>query len=187
MDAFDTHLPKEIVSDPLYNSLNPRSEEYVVAGKIYLDKDGFSPLHAAAAAGQVETVRATLGVENKLCRLKDRDGKTPLHVAAMRGKIDVIREIVASCVDCVEDETVQGQTALHLAVLHQEIEAVIAIVELITETNRFDVLNKKDEQGNTALHLATWRKNRQVRRIKLRSNSFLRVESNSVFLLPTGD
>lgn len=163
------HLPKEIVSDPLYNSFNPRSEEYVVAGKILrqrsvfdLDKNGFSPLHAAAAAGQVETVRATLGVEKKLCRLKDRDGKTPLHVATMRGKIDVIREIVASCVDCLEDETVQGQTALHLAVLHLEIEAVIAIVELITETNRFDVLNKKDEQGNTALHLATWRKNRQV-------------------------
>lgn len=169
MDAFETHLPKEIVPDPLYNSFNPRREEYVVAGKILrqrsvfdLDKDGFSPLHAAAAAGQVEAVRAILGIDTKLSRLKGRDGNTPLHVATMRGKIDVIREIISSCVDCVEDETVQGQTALHLAVLHQEIGAVIAIVELITETNRIEVLNKKDEQGNTALHLATWRKNRQV-------------------------
>ncbi|ESQ43460.1 hypothetical protein EUTSA_v10015548mg [Eutrema salsugineum] len=171
MDAFETHLPKEIVPDPLHNSFNPRREEYAVAGKILrqrsgfvfdLEKDGFSPLHAAAAAGQVEAVKTILGLDEKLCRLKGRDGKTPLHVATMRGKTDVIREIVSSCVDCLEDETVQGQTALHLGVLHQEIGAVIAIVELITEKNRIDVLYKKDEKGNTALHLATWRKNRQV-------------------------
>uniref|UniRef100_A0A1J3DUN7 Ankyrin repeat-containing protein n=1 Tax=Noccaea caerulescens TaxID=107243 RepID=A0A1J3DUN7_NOCCA len=169
MDAFEIHLPKEIVSDPPHNSFTPRREENVNTGKILrqrsvfdLDKDGFSPLHAAAAAGQVETVRAILGIDKKLCRLKGSDGKTPLHVATMRGKIDVIRELVLTCVDSVEDDTFQGQTALHLAVLHQEIGAVIAIVELITETNRIQVLYKKDEQGNTALHLATWRKNRQV-------------------------
>lgn len=172
MDAFEIHLPKEIVPDPPHNSFTPRREENVSTGKILrqrsvfdLDKDGFSPLHAAAAAGQVETVRAILGIDKKLCRLKGSDGKTPLHVATMRGKIDVIRELVLTCVDSVEDETFQGQTALHLAVLHQEIGAVIAIVELITETNRIQVLYKKDEQGNTALHLATWRKNRQVRTI----------------------
>ncbi|CAN7115187.1 unnamed protein product [Brassica rapa subsp. narinosa] len=170
MDAFETHQPREIATHPLHNSFSPRSEEYVVAGKFPrerssvfdLDKDGSSPLHAAAAAGQVETVRAILGIDKKLCRLKGRDGKTPLHVAAMRGKTDVIREIVSSCVDCVEDETVQGQTALHLAVMHQGIGAVVAIVELITEMNQIEVLYEKDEQGNTALHLATWRKNRQV-------------------------
>ncbi|CAH8382321.1 unnamed protein product [Eruca vesicaria subsp. sativa] len=168
MDAFEIHQPREIMTAPLHNSFNPRSEEYVVAGKFPrqrsvfdLDKEGLAPLHAAAGAGQVDTVRAILGLDKKLCRLKSRDGKTPLHVAAMRGKTDVIREIVSSCIDCLEDETVQGQTALHLAVMHQEIGAVVAIVELITETNR-EVLYKKDEQGNTALHLATWRKNRQV-------------------------
>ncbi|KAH0937903.1 hypothetical protein HID58_005364 [Brassica napus] len=135
MDAFETHLPKEIVPHPLHSSFNPRLEEYVVAGKILpqrsvfeLDKEGFSPFHAAAAAGQVETVRAILGIDKKLCRLK-------------------------------EDETVQGQTGLHLAVLQQEVGA---IVELITETDRNDVLYKKDEQGNTALHLATWRKGREA-------------------------
>lgn len=172
MDAFETHLPKEIVPDPPHNSFTPRREENVSTEKILrqrsvfdLDKDGFSLLHAAAAAGQVETVRAILGIDKKLCRLKGSDGKTPLHVATMRGKIDVIRELVSTCVDSVEDETFQGQTALHLAVLHQEIGAVIAIVELITEMNRIQVLHKKDEQGNTALHLATWRKNRQVRTI----------------------
>ncbi|KFK26730.1 hypothetical protein AALP_AA8G285300 [Arabis alpina] len=171
MDAFETHLPKEIVPDSLHNSFNPRRDEYAIAGKILrqrsdfvfdLDKDGFSPLHAAAAAGQVETVRAILGIDTKLCRLKGRDGNTPLLAAVMRGKTDVIREIISSCVDCLEDETVQSQTALHLAVLHREIGAVIAIVELITETNRIDVFSKKDEHGNTALHLATWRKNRQM-------------------------
>ncbi|CAN8302300.1 unnamed protein product [Cochlearia groenlandica] len=171
MDALETHLPKEIVPEPLHSSFNLRREEYAIAGKILrqrsgfvfdLEKDGFSPLHAAAAAGQVDTVRAILGIDKKLCRVKGRDGKTPIHVAATRGKIDVIKEIVSSCVDCLEDETVQGQTALHLAVLNQEIGAVITIIELITQTNRIEVLYKKDEQGNTALHLATWRKNRQV-------------------------
>ncbi|KAL0710401.1 hypothetical protein Bca4012_017379 [Brassica carinata] len=159
MDAFETHQPREIVTDPLQNSWKFTRQRSSVFD---LDKEGFSPLHAAAGAGQAETVRAILGIDKKLCRLKGRDGKTPLHVAAMRGKTDVIREIVSSCVDCLEDETVQGQTALHLAVMHQEIGAVVAIVELITETNRIEVLYKKDEQGNTALHLATWRKNRQV-------------------------
>ncbi|XP_056855691.1 ankyrin repeat-containing protein BDA1 isoform X2 [Raphanus sativus] len=166
-----SQMSKGVFCNRIINRDGPSwSEEHVVAGKfprqrssVYdLDKEGFTPLHAAAGAGQVETVRAILGIDKKFCRLKGRDGKTPLHVAAMRGKTDVIREIVSTCVDCVEDETVQGQTALHLAVMHQETGAVIAIVELITETNRIEVLYKKDEQGNTALHLATWRKNRQV-------------------------
>lgn len=104
-------------------------------------KEGFSPLHAAAADGQVEKVRAILGNDKKLCRLKGRDRKTHFHVAAVRGKTDVMREIGSSCVDCIEDETVQGQTGLHLAVLQQEIGAVVAIAELSTETNQVEVLH----------------------------------------------
>ncbi|XP_010536562.1 PREDICTED: ankyrin repeat-containing protein At5g02620 [Tarenaya hassleriana] len=145
--------------------LNPLRSAYAREPDLVyeLDNDGFTPLHKAASAGQAEIVRGILGIDGGLCRLKGgREGETPLHVAAVKGKVDAIREMVRSCADCVEDTTVQGQTALHLAVQHHRYEAVDAMVEMIRESKRGNVLNMKDEQGNTPLHLATWRKQRRV-------------------------
>ncbi|KAK6262074.1 hypothetical protein QUC31_007890 [Theobroma cacao] len=127
-----------------------------------VNKDGFSPLHIAAANGHIEVVRELLSVDRKLCCLEGREKKTPLHLAAMIGRIDVITEMLLSCAECIEGVTVQRETALHLATKNSQFEAVKVMVDWIIEMKKEDVLNLKDEQGNTVLHLATWKKQRQV-------------------------
>ena len=127
-----------------------------------LNQDGFSPIHMAAANGHQEVVMELLKFDWKLCHLEGRDEKTPLHCAAMKGKVDVVRVILSACKECIEDVTVQKEIALHLAVKNSQYEAVRVLVEKVREMRREDVLNMKDEHGNTILHLATWRKQRQA-------------------------
>lgn len=127
-----------------------------------LNQDGFSPLHLASANGYIDIVRELLKIDNSLCRLEGRERRTPLHSAAIKGRGDVISELIRACGDCVEDVTVQGETALHLAVKNCQFESIKVLVEWMREMNKRFVLNMKDEKGNTVLHLATWRKQRQV-------------------------
>ncbi|EOY22731.1 Ankyrin repeat family protein, putative [Theobroma cacao] len=132
-----------------------------------VNKDGFSPLHIAAANGHIEVVRELLSVDRKLCCLEGREKKTPFHLAAMIGRIDVITEMLLSCAECIEGVTVQRETALHLATKNSQFEAVKVMVDWIIEMKKEDVLNLKDEQGNTVLHLATWKNQRQANEVSI--------------------
>ncbi|KAK8587519.1 hypothetical protein V6N13_086502 [Hibiscus sabdariffa] len=127
-----------------------------------LNKDGFSPLHMAAANGHVEVVRELLNVDRKLGCIEGRDNKTPLHFAAMKGRVDVIGEMFSCCAECIEGVTVQKETCLHLTVMNIQFGAIKVMVQWILERQKEDLLNLKDEQGNTILHLATWKKQRHA-------------------------
>ncbi|KAL6291286.1 hypothetical protein ACE6H2_008796 [Prunus campanulata] len=127
-----------------------------------MSNDGFSPIHIASANGYLEIVRELLKVDPRLYQLKGRDEWTLLHYAASRGRIDVIREMALSCPESVEDVTIQGETALHLAVKRSQCEAIKALVELVREMNKVNILNMKDKLGNSVLHLASWKKQHQV-------------------------
>ncbi|KDP22491.1 hypothetical protein JCGZ_26322 [Jatropha curcas] len=127
-----------------------------------INQYGFSPMHMAAANGHVEIVRELVKVDRGLCRLEGKDEKTPLHCAAIKGRTDIISVILLSCPDSVEDVTVQGETALHLAVKSSQFQAVKVLVDWIREMNREDILSPKDELGNTVLHIAAWKKQRQA-------------------------
>lgn len=128
-----------------------------------LNQEGFSPMHIASANGYFEIVRELLKVDPILCRLNGRDQWTPLHYAAARGRVDVVGEMVLACPESVEDVTTQGETALHLAVKNSQFEAIKVVVELAIQLTKANVLNMKDKHGNTALHLATWKKQHQVK------------------------
>jgi ankyrin repeat protein len=54
------------------------------------NKTGWSPLHVAAAQGDVEVVRALVECGVDTTALAD-DGRTPLHVAAEAGHVEVVR------------------------------------------------------------------------------------------------
>ncbi|KAK3183327.1 hypothetical protein Dsin_030613 [Dipteronia sinensis] len=127
-----------------------------------LNEDGFSPMHMASANGCIEIVRELLKVDRKLCRLQGRENKTPLHLAVIKGRVDVVSEILSACGECLEDVTVQRDTAMHLAIKNYQFEVIRVMVDWIREMKKEHVLNMKDEHDNTALHLATWKKQRQV-------------------------
>ncbi|CAK7336912.1 unnamed protein product [Dovyalis caffra] len=127
-----------------------------------INQEGFSAVHMAAACGCVEIVQELLKVDPRLSRLEGKENVTPLHCAAIKGRAEVISVMLSSCPDCIEDLTVQKETALHLAIKNNQFEAVKALVDWIREMDKEDILNVKDELGNTALHLATWKKQRQA-------------------------
>ncbi|CAB4271153.1 unnamed protein product [Prunus armeniaca] len=124
-----------------------------------INNDGFSPMHIAFASanGYLEIVRELLKVDPRLYQLKGRDEWTPLHYAASRGRVDVVVEMVLTCPESVEDVTIQGETSLHLAVKRSQFEAIKALVELVREMNKVNILNIKDNNGNSVLHLAGWK------------------------------
>nr|XP_048326765.1 ankyrin repeat-containing protein BDA1-like [Ziziphus jujuba var. spinosa] len=127
-----------------------------------VNQDGFSPIHIAAAIGNMDTVREFMKVDQKLCRLEGRNRWTALHYAASRGKVDTIQEMLLACPESIEDVTVQNETALHLAVKNCQFQAINFMVTWVREMKKDEILDMKDEHGNSILHLATWRKQRQV-------------------------
>ncbi|KAM6582017.1 hypothetical protein CsatB_009019 [Cannabis sativa] len=127
-----------------------------------VNEDGFSPIHIASANGYLEIVREFLKVDQGLCRIEGRNKWTPLHFAASRGWSNLIQELLLVCPQSLEDVTVQNETSLHLSIKNSQFEATEVLLAWIKEKKRDDILNMTDEFGNSVLHLATWRRHRQV-------------------------
>lgn len=127
-----------------------------------INQDGLSPMHMAASQGHVEIVKELLRIDPQLCRLRGREALTPLHLAAIKGNENVITEMFSTCPGCAADMNVKKESSLHLAVKNNQFEATKVMLEWIREKKREDVLNMKDGNGNSVMHLAVWRKQYQA-------------------------
>ncbi|KAI8026691.1 Ankyrin repeat-containing protein BDA1 [Camellia lanceoleosa] len=136
-----------------------------------LNEDSLSPLHIASAKGHVEIVKELLKADHKLCLVKGRERRIPLHYATIRGRVHVIRELILSSADSVVDMTARGETVLQLAVKNNQFEAFKDLVDHLKKFNKEDVLNRKDDQGNTFLHLAVSKKQYEVIDLVLKKNA----------------
>ncbi|RVX01800.1 Ankyrin repeat-containing protein BDA1 [Vitis vinifera] len=125
-----------------------------------------NPLHISSISGHVDFVKELIRLKPDFIKELNQDGFSPIHMAAANGHQEgrsmLFGVILSACKECIEDVTVQKEIALHLAVKNSQYEAVRVLVEKVREMRREDVLNMKDEHGNTILHLATWRKQRQA-------------------------
>ena len=127
-----------------------------------LNQHGYSSIHLAAANGHVNVVERLLGISHELCYLRGKGGLTPLHYASIKGRADTISLLLSSSPLCVVEETERGETALHIAVRNNQLEALRVLVEGLKRSNNLVIINWKDREGNTILHLAAARKNHQV-------------------------
>ncbi|KAJ9168305.1 hypothetical protein P3X46_019848 [Hevea brasiliensis] len=116
------------------------------------DVNGCTPLHQACSKGHLETTRELLRFDTDLSSLQDNDGRTPLHWAAMKGRVSIIDEILSVSLESAEMITKNGETVLHLGVKSNQFDAVKYLMETLNTTK---LINKPDNDGNTALHLAT--------------------------------
>lgn len=118
-----------------------------------LDKDGRSPIHLAALAGDNATLRpllAHLGEHHAhLVNAPDYHGLHPLHLAVRRDGERCLRLLVEGGAKINAPEQKSGHTALHLAVKENLFKVACT---LITEL-KADV-NACTFGGNTPLHLA---------------------------------
>ncbi|KAK3002926.1 hypothetical protein RJ639_018769 [Escallonia herrerae] len=119
------------------------------------DKHGWTPIHYAARLGHEKRV-------NQICLSDERskemgyltaDGdekKTALHLAASHGHVDVMMFLVACYPDCAEMVTSRGQNILHIAVKDEQEEVIKFVLQ---HSSLSSLINQKDNDGNTPLHL----------------------------------
>lgn len=144
-----------------------------------LNAEGYSPMHLASGSGHIQIAREIIKIDSNICRLKGKEGITPLHLAVLGGRVDVISEMLAKCEGCMEDVTVQKENALHLAAKNFQLESLWALLDWTRKMDKEEILNRKDENGNTILHFAVWKKQREVVEMLLR-NSFRNLEVNAI-------
>ncbi|PPD94434.1 hypothetical protein GOBAR_DD08563 [Gossypium barbadense] len=143
----------------------------------YSDSQPFilTPLHIAVAEGNtnfaLEIIKLYPFLSNKL----DPNGWCPFHVALLNYQIatvfrlleteldlhNLLREFLAVSPLSITDTTNQGQMALHIAVNKGNTEALKVLLSILRRSMyrnalywEHKVLNWKDENGDTVLHVA---------------------------------
>ncbi|XVF23814.1 hypothetical protein REPUB_Repub13aG0071900 [Reevesia pubescens] len=148
-----------------------------------LNRAGLTPMHLALKNEKTKLVLRLLRADKELVRVKGREGMTPLHYVAKMGNSNLLVDFLEDCPECIEDVTVQEETALHLALKNEQIEAFNLLVGWL-QRNRHkramhwesEIVNQKDNDDNTVLHIAAIRKQRQA--INLLLNCALPFDTN---------
>jgi TonB family protein len=105
-------------------------------------------IHDAAAAGNLEEIKALLEKNPELVSSKDERDWMPLHAAAWNGRTDAAELLLARGAD-VNAKNNKGETPLHLAAQKTDRR----MVELLRVKNA-DV-KAKDDRGKTPLEVAS--------------------------------
>ncbi|KAK8598985.1 hypothetical protein V6N13_076927 [Hibiscus sabdariffa] len=115
---------------------------------------GLSPLHLALKHECKKMVRGLITLNAQLIRVKAKGMITPLHYLAQNEDADLLAEFLSACPSSIEDTTVRCETAVHVAIRNGSIRCFKVLVGWLRRVDKEDVLNWKDEDGNTALHTA---------------------------------
>ncbi|XP_022764552.1 ankyrin repeat-containing protein BDA1-like [Durio zibethinus] len=139
-----------------------------------LNPDGFTPMHLALQNDRNQLLFELLKINKELIRVKGKKGVTLLHYAAEQGDADLLAKFLAACPQCIIDVTVGGQTALHIAAEKTKLEALELLARWLRRTHNKDggfweleVMNWKDKEGNTVLHVVASNTENQVEMIRL--------------------
>ncbi|XP_027153995.1 ankyrin repeat-containing protein At5g02620-like [Coffea eugenioides] len=117
-----------------------------------VDKFGWTALHYAAKFDHQEIARLLLSADRSTAYVaaKNDDSKTALHIAVIHGHVVLVQEILSHCPDCWVQITGKSRNILHLAVKHEKRE----VLEFVLQSSwASELINEKDNEGNTPLHL----------------------------------
>ncbi|XP_010448410.1 PREDICTED: ankyrin repeat-containing protein ITN1-like [Camelina sativa] len=150
-----------------------------------LNEDGFSPLHLAVENQQVDLALALVKFDPSLVRYHGRGGITPFHLVAKKGGVDLLTEFLRACPESIRDANANGQTALHITVMNKRYEELKILTGYMQRMRKSDaaytendVLNRRDREGNTALHLAAYENNHEAVKQLLKCISLYRNIQN---------
>ncbi|ESQ41524.1 hypothetical protein EUTSA_v10013476mg [Eutrema salsugineum] len=147
-----------------------------------LNTDGLTPLHLAVDHSHFWLVLEIVKIDPSLVRLQGRQGMTPLLLAVSREKIDMISEFFLICPESIVDANVNGENALHIAVKNNEDQReglkvlkvlmgwILRLCQKDAEWIEARVINRRDSDGNTPLHLAAYENNREAMKLMLESS-----------------
>ncbi|KAJ8763789.1 hypothetical protein K2173_003571 [Erythroxylum novogranatense] len=119
-----------------------------------LNAEGDSALHLALKLGHIDTTRAIINLNCELIRVKGKRRMTPLHAVVKMGHVSLLEEFLYSCPSSIEDLTTQNESPLHIATKNMKLGALRVLFGFAHRINKEDVLNLRDDDGNTILHIA---------------------------------
>ncbi|XP_057799740.1 ankyrin repeat-containing protein BDA1-like [Salvia miltiorrhiza] len=126
-----------------------------------LDSNGSSALHLAAAKGNAKMVRELISADSSMCGVRDGEGRIPLHLAAIKGRAAVMEELLKAEPAAAAAVTGGGESCLHLCVKYNRVEAMKEILRCL-EGGDDRLVDWKDQNGNTVLHLAVAKKQIEI-------------------------
>ncbi|XP_039161017.1 protein ACCELERATED CELL DEATH 6-like [Eucalyptus grandis] len=111
-----------------------------------------TPLHLAAYINYCDGIKFLLKKFTSSAVEYDRDGYFPIHVACKEGHVQAIKELLRQWPNPMELINQHGQNILHVCTKHGSIQAVKYI---LGKADLEKLINERDNDGNTPLHLAT--------------------------------
>ncbi|XVF82860.1 hypothetical protein PTKIN_Ptkin16aG0084300 [Pterospermum kingtungense] len=171
---------EEFVDTPLHIAAARGHSDFAIA-MMYLkpsfgrklNQDVYSPIHLALQSGNTETALRLLDADKDLVRVKGKEGYTALHYAAERENLDLLTRFLKDCPECVDDVTIRNETALHIAAQNESLGALEVLGRWLQRTHiygkisRAHLLNSKDRDGNTVLHIAASKSQPQMIKLLL--------------------
>ncbi|KAK0598123.1 hypothetical protein LWI29_031862 [Acer saccharum] len=122
------------------------------------NEDGNIAMHLVSARGYVEMVEFLEKLHPGSCLVENKSSMTPLQIAVVNGHSDVIRKLVSLNSESLKKETPKQETIFHLALKNSQSDAFLVLVEESKKLNQVHLLNKKDDEGNTVLRIAAFKR-----------------------------
>ncbi|GAA0144263.1 hypothetical protein LIER_04756 [Lithospermum erythrorhizon] len=118
-----------------------------------VDTSGWTPLHYAAFSGFIYAAEVLLDIDESLGYVKggNREDLTALHIASSKGDIVLMHLILEHCPDSWDMLTSRKQNILHLVAGYGLSGAAIKWV--LDKPWVANLINEKDEEGNTPIQL----------------------------------
>ncbi|KAF7847543.1 hypothetical protein BT93_L2857 [Corymbia citriodora subsp. variegata] len=123
------------------------------------DYQGFTPLHIAAAKGYFRIVARLLEFGPEVCFVRDMYERNPLHVAAMKGQEEILEILVREKPEAAHEIFEDGQTIFHLCVKYNRLQCLKLLMNFLRDDQ---LINSRDKDGNTILHLAAAQKQTKI-------------------------
>ncbi|KAK7296902.1 hypothetical protein VNO77_27495 [Canavalia gladiata] len=120
------------------------------------DEERRTVVHYAASTGYLKGVEYLLGRYSSCATLRDKDGFLPIHLASYKGHLEIVQKLLQEeqCPYSQEMHDNNGRNILHLASQNGKFNVVNYILQS-TNPKLQEMINEKDFDGNTPLHLAT--------------------------------
>ncbi|KDP39951.1 hypothetical protein JCGZ_03482 [Jatropha curcas] len=133
------------------------------------NQDGFAPIHIALQKGHIQLVLWLVEKIPDLVRVQGREGVTPLHFVAQNGNLHLLNKFLSVCPKSIEDVTIRNETALHVTLKNSQFEAFEILMGKLQQDSdeeanywKKKILNCKDVEGNSLLHISAYRNQPQV-------------------------